>query len=829
MTDSLLAIDTETTGLDLHHGAAPYFITTCDQDGNQEYYEWPVDPLTRKVIVDHEELADATSIILGNTGQRLVLQNSKFDVAALNVLAPSFGKSWPWQRTEDTLILGHLLASNQPHNLTDMTLQYVGVDLQPYEDALETAVKKCRSMVQQARLKVKRGKEDEKGIHNWRIAEPGLPDMPSMKDSGWKADGWLPRAMVLHACRTLDFSLLPPFPQQPTVHRVTSCTVRIDRGSKWGNPYKVTVDTPRTVAVRKYLDHVLDSYELLESLPELYCKRLGCHCTPSLCHGDILRALCHPWFTVLRDYANSDSESTLAVFKVMYNTLLKRKLLSIYRERLKCLPIVYGMEQRGVTVSGSRTERLVNHYTHEAGRLRERCVTIANSYDYHLELPKSGRNKSLDEFVWGVMGLEKVYNPKSRTGGPTLDAKSAVPHYLATLPLRSKERAFIQALTDSRSRVTSLGYLEGYNKFRLAYTQNVGTVNGVEFDAADWYVLHPSLNPCGTDTLRCSSSNPNSQNISKKEIICSYCHGEGCPACDGKGVDPYNLRYTFGPPPGWEWYSLDAKNIEARLPAYLSGEADLIALYENPDKPPYYGSAHLLNFHTVYPDIWDRELKEVGIDKVGPHCKKKYASTWYQYCKNGGFAVQYGAVEKANGWGTADRAFNKRGAHRLLKQRFSKLEKLNQQCIAYANKYGYVETIPDREVDPDRGYPLMVTRTERGRVLETVPLNYMIQGSAMYWTMKGMARCQARLDEWQAQDNFNGHMVMQVHDELVFAFETKGDPVAEAKGQSPEGSSNLIRIRGMQSLMAKGGEDFGIPTPVGIEYHKVHWGEGVTL
>ena len=58
-------------------------------------------------------------------------------------------------------------------------------------------------------------------------------------------------------------------------------------------------------------------------------------------------------------------------------------------------------------------------------------------------------------------------------------------------------------------------------------------------DLSNWRKLHTSLNMCGTDTLRWSSNNPNSQNISKKE--------------------GFNLRYAFGPAPGREWWSLDGQ------------------------------------------------------------------------------------------------------------------------------------------------------------------------------------------------------------------------------------------------------------------------------
>ena len=40
---------------------------------------------------------------------------------------------------------------------------------------------------------------------------------------------------------------------------------------------------------------------------------------------------------------------------------------------------------------------------------------------------------------------------------------------------------------------------------------------------------------------------------------------------------------------------------------------------------------------------------------------------------------------------------------------------LNEKCIRFAEKYGYVETMPDRTVDPDRGYPLLCSRSKWGR------------------------------------------------------------------------------------------------------------------
>jgi hypothetical protein len=237
----------------------------------------------------------------------------------------------------------------------------------------------------------------------------------------------------------------------------------------------------------------------------------------------------------------------------------------------------------------------------------------------------------------------------------------------------------------------------------------------------------------------------------------------------------------------------------------------------------------------VYPDIWDKEVKAVGLDKVAAHIKKKYAATHYQDCKNGAFAVGYGAIDRADGTGTADRTFKRPGSHARLKARFSNKERLNQECIRFSNIHGYVETIPDRSINATRGYTLLVTRTEWGKILETVPLNYKIQGSAMWWTAKAMTRCQDQLDEWRKEDGFDGRIVLQVHDELVFDFPKVGDPVKEnelrkrSKKPVPR-TSNLWRIRRLAELMEMGGwKDYGIPTPVNVEHHPVTWAEGVSL
>ena len=185
-----IALDTETTGVDWAHGAMPFLVTTCQEDGSQSFWEWEVDPVTRVPNIPQEDIEDIRLLI--ESASILVGQNSRFDAKALSKLRVE----WPWSITQDTLMAGHLLNTSQPHDLTSMCLHYLGVDIQPYEDAVQVATQKARRI---ARSQLK----------HWRIAKKGDPMMPSVRgsdrkkkskgveeDTAWKLDMWLPRAIA---------------------------------------------------------------------------------------------------------------------------------------------------------------------------------------------------------------------------------------------------------------------------------------------------------------------------------------------------------------------------------------------------------------------------------------------------------------------------------------------------------------------------------------------------------------------------------------------------------------------------------------------------------
>ena len=67
--------------------------------------------------------------------------------------------------------------------------------------------------------------------------------------------------------------------------------VYIGRPSKWGNPFVIGRDGTRDEVIARYEAWLLEQPELVDALPELAGKTLGCWCAPRACHGDVLARL----------------------------------------------------------------------------------------------------------------------------------------------------------------------------------------------------------------------------------------------------------------------------------------------------------------------------------------------------------------------------------------------------------------------------------------------------------------------------------------------------------------------------------------------------------
>jgi hypothetical protein len=74
------------------------------------------------------------------------------------------------------------------------------------------------------------------------------------------------------------------------IGRAQFCGQEYFEPSPWANPFSWR-KLGRQEAIRRYEERLLNTPELLERLPELEGKVLGCWCAPRPCHGHVLLRL----------------------------------------------------------------------------------------------------------------------------------------------------------------------------------------------------------------------------------------------------------------------------------------------------------------------------------------------------------------------------------------------------------------------------------------------------------------------------------------------------------------------------------------------------------
>ena len=180
----MLAIDTETTGLALHHGCKPFFISACDDRGELTSWEWEVDPYSREPIISRKDLREVKAFLLEHLPGGYVFHNAKFDIRALSKIGISWSRE-AWEATQDTVAGSHVLASGESHKLKDLALHYLDISDEDQADLRE-------AVIQARRLAKKKG---------WDIARDNHPHWPHIKSGKgkelWGFDYWLPRQVAI--------------------------------------------------------------------------------------------------------------------------------------------------------------------------------------------------------------------------------------------------------------------------------------------------------------------------------------------------------------------------------------------------------------------------------------------------------------------------------------------------------------------------------------------------------------------------------------------------------------------------------------------------------
>ncbi|MGL4653088.1 DNA polymerase I [Cetobacterium sp.] len=235
--------------------------------------------------------------------------------------------------------------------------------------------------------------------------------------------------------------------------------------------------------------------------------------------------------------------------------------------------------------------------------------------------------------------------------------------------------------------------------------------------------LHTTFNQTGTATGRLSSSDPNLQNI---------------PVRTEEGM---KIRAGFVAKEGCVLLGIDYSQIELRVLAEISGDENLIKAY-----------AENLDLHS----LTARKLFELSDEEVVSRERRDAAKTV-------NFSIIYGKT--AFGLSQELKITPKEAADYISRyfEQYPSVKHLEKEIIMFAEENGYVETYFKRK-------RIIEGINSNNRVIkaqaERMAVNTVIQGTAAEVLKKVMINLYNLL-----KDRNDIHMLLQVHDELIFEVE----------------------------------------------------------
>jgi DNA polymerase-1 len=290
---------------------------------------------------------------------------------------------------------------------------------------------------------------------------------------------------------------------------------------------------------------------------------------------------------------------------------------------------------------------------------------------------------------------------------------------------RSTRESELEKLRDQHPIISDILEYRELSKLLSTYIDNLPPLLDKQ------HRLHAEFIQTGAATGRMAGANPNLQNIP--------IHSER-----GKAI-----RHAFIAPRGSELLALDYSQIELRLAAILSGDTKLGAIFSSG--------------RDVHAEVASLVFG-VPHDKVDSDMRRR--------AKAINFGILYGmgvnALRAALGSTTAE-------AHKYLEDYFTTFKTLAEYLEStkgFARKHGYTETLFGRRRQlPEMKSPLPYVRAQAERVAINAPL----QGTQADIIKLAMVEIDQMLEKEGARDD--AHLLLQVHDELVF--EIKKGRIAE--------------------------------------------------
>lgn len=209
--------------------------------------------------------------------------------------------------------------------------------------------------------------------------------------------------------------------------------------------------------------------------------------------------------------------------------------------------VLFRMERRGMCLDMERIKSIQKECAKRIKKAAANCYRIAG------QVFKIDSADDLSRILYDEMCIPTQMVTKK--GKPSTGAESL--KLIARIP---KDKHCKFGMPGFVPRYPLADAILKYRKFNKFYGTYVGPDSKMMKGVVDGRV-HPTFNPCGTDTGRLSSQNPNGQNIPRNS------------------EDNFNFRNCFIAPFGYLMFVADQSQIELRLTADKTGDDQLCAAY----------------------------------------------------------------------------------------------------------------------------------------------------------------------------------------------------------------------------------------------------------
>lgn len=372
---------------------------------------------------------------------------------------------------------------------------------------------------------------------------------------------------------------------------------------------------------------------------------------------------------------------------LLYKKLEETQMLRLFEDiEMPLVFTLYDMERNGIRAEGEALKVYSSQLGGRISELEKEIYEMAGE-SFNINSPKQ----------LGVILFEKLLLPgskKTKSGYST--AASVLDKLAPDYPIVSK-------------------VLEYRQLTKLKSTYADGLVNYIEEDGR----IHSKFNQTITATGRISSTEPNLQNIPVRVELGRL------------------IRKVFVPEDGYIFVDADYSQIELRVLAHCSGDANLIEAYREEK------DIHRITASQVF---------HIPFEEVTP-LQRRNAK-----------AVNFGIVYGISSFGLSeDLSIGRKEAAKYIEDYFKTypgIKTFLDDTVAHAKEMGYVVTLFGRR----RPVPELSSSNFMQRSFgERVAMNAPIQGTAADIMKIAMIGVNRRLKE----QNLKSRLVLQVHDELL--------------------------------------------------------------